>query len=306
MREFFMANHTDLQYAFFAFTAVAIIFGNKYVGGLLSRVPGLTRPGGFYSQLIIVIAMVGFMTALDYAYDRLTNHLPLHVTQQVLQLPISEAEYAVGLALPIAVLFFTFPSLGHVKKPEPTNPSAVEPEVPWIIQALGQLMLFLGYYLSGVIGVFFARQYLFNVLHWFGQFSPNNTVLFIAALALPITQRGGTLLQDLGKRIQQGEISGALGCVVSIGSILLIPFLLFTLALFIINIGFGIYFVRQVGWVAAIIAGVSFAGSTFITVLSIWVDNLKSKQLVGIFTLIPGGIAAVIQFGLSNPAMLPK
>lgn len=305
MRDFFMANHTDLQYAFFAFTAVAIIFGNKYVGGLLSRVPGLTRPGGFYSQLIIVTAMVGFLTALNYAYDRLTNHLPLHLTQQVLQLPVSEAEYAVGLALPIALLYFTFPSLGHIKTPEPTDPPAVEPEVPWIFQALGQLVLFIGYYFSGVIGLFFARQYLFNILHWFGQFYPNNTVLFIAAIAVPITQRGATLLGDMGKRLQR-ERSGALGCAVAFGSILLLPLLLFSLALFVAEIGFGVYFVRQIGWAAAIIAAVSFTGSIFITLLSLWVDTLKSKQLEGIFTVIPGGIATVIQFGISNPNMLPK
>jgi hypothetical protein len=302
MRTFFAMNHTDLQYTFWALTAVAVIFGNKWFGGILARIPGLTRPGGFYSRLIIVTVLVCFLTAVDYACDRITNHIILHVIQQALHLPVTEAQYAVGVALPVAVLYFTYPNLGRIGNRDPVNTSA---EVPGIMKFLGQLILFAGYYGGGVLSVFLARQYLFNILHWFvGRAYPSNTILLIAALAVPLSYAGGTLLQDVGKRLQS-DGSTALGCVTLVGAVLVIPLVLFCFALTLADLGFSVYLARQIGWATAVIFAVVFAGSIFINLLSLWADNLKSKQLEGLYTFIPAGLAAVIQVGLLYPGLLP-
>jgi hypothetical protein len=215
---------------------------------------------------------------------------------------VTETEYVVGAALPLALLYFSYPGLGRIKTPEPVW----EAEVPAFLRILGQLVLYIGYYFSGLLSVFFARQYLFNVLHWFaGRGYPSNQVLFFVAIAVPVTTILGKLAQDGGKQLQKGQLPAAVGCLLIPASIILIPLILFCLALTLAGIGFSIYFIRQIGWAAALIGAVSFVGGLVISLLSLWADSLKSKQLEGVYTLIPGGLAALIQFGLSNPNVLP-
>ena len=304
MRTFFDINHTDLQYAFWALTAVAVVFGNKWFGGVLSRVPGLTSPGGFYSRLLSIAVTTSFTLAVAYAFDRIANRIPLHAFQQLLDLPITEAQYSVGLALPFALFFFTYPSLGRIGNQVP-SPDA---EVPVIMQFLGNVVLVVGYYFSGIVTLFLARQYLFNILHWFaGRGYPSNTLLFVLALASPLCLGGGRLLQYLSKRIETGKLSSSFGYVI----LLLLMVIVILAGLFyfvaaVANLGFWVYLTRQIGWASLAIYGAGFLGGIVITLIGYWADRLKSKQLEVIYTLIPGGLAACIQFGLSNPNMLPK
>lgn len=304
MGTFFAMNHMDLQYAFWALTAVAVVFGNKWVGGVLSRVPGLTSPGGFYSRLLMISVMTCFLTALYYAFDRISNHIPLHIFQKTLNLPITEAQFSVGLALPAALVFFIYPGLGRIGNRVPSP----EAKVPEIMQFLGNVVLVVGYYFLGILSLFLARQYLFNILNWFaGRGYPSNTLLFVLGLTFPLSLAGGRLIQYLSERLQNDEGSSSFGYLLLILlGVIVIPASLFDIATGVTALGFWVYFIRQIGWASAVLAGVSFIGAIIINLIGLWADTLKSKQLEGIYTVIPGGLAALIQFGLSNPNMLPK
>jgi hypothetical protein len=124
MHQFFATHQTDLQYSFWGLTAIAILLGSK-LGGILSKFPGLTRPGGFYTRLTIVFVLVGFLAALEYFYDRFTNHAGLRLTEQALQTPINEAEYVFGLAASVGLIYLAYPNLGKVELPgQTTTPHA--------------------------------------------------------------------------------------------------------------------------------------------------------------------------------------
>jgi hypothetical protein len=309
MRAFFDTNHTDLQYAFWAFTGIAIVFGNKFFGGVLSRVPGLTRPGGFYSRLLMVTVVVCITSALNYALDRFTNHLILYAVQTAVHLPVSEAQYAVGLAVPTALLFFTYPGLGRPgnKAPKAPDGAPIDANVPLPFQMLGAALLFAGNYAASVLSLLLARHYLFTILHWFvGRPYPNDTILFIAALVPPVTTVTGRWLQRTSKRFEADEGSMALVVVAMVGILLVIPLFLFCLALGLANVGFSVYLGRQIGWAAAVYVGLSFVAGSLASVLGLWADSLDSKKLEGFYTLVPGGLAALIQLGLQYPNLLPN
>jgi hypothetical protein len=104
---------------------------------------------------------------------------------------------------------------------------------------------------------------------------------------------------------EEGRGGQALGCFNLVGSLLLLLISLATIAIVLPDVGFTIYFVRQVGWIALVVGAVSFLGAFFILLLGFWVDKLKSGALVGFYTAVPGVLAGVIQIGLTNPQLVP-
>lgn len=307
MYQYFATHKTDLQYAFWGFTAIAVLLGSK-LGGLLSKFPGLTRPGGFYSRLTIGLVLFGFMACVEYFYDRVSNHIGLHVTEQALQFPINEAEYCFGLAAIVALLFFAYPSLGRLptapKTPAPPeNVLATPPEdVPAALAGFGQLLILIGFYGEGVLAVFIVRQYLFSILHWFRGYEVTNTQLFVAAGIVPALRLLTLLVQTSSRMLDEDRGGPAIRIFTLVGGLLLIIIgLVVTVVFGGAGIGLFIYFAHQAGWIILVIWLVSTVGTAFILLLALWVNKLKSGTLVGFYTAVPTVLAGLIQLGLTTP-----
>lgn len=331
-------NAATLRLISYILGAVSLVFG----GTVLGRFPALKRRGGFFSSILVAIPSTILYAVTIYVSNELYGNLWVRTLSDALQVSIDPYQYAGALAvlaigIPLMTQSYAFrpktytanARLRHqIEQELKANPDV---EVGTFVQRINQLRAQtredMGVYpvehftgmiifqiallVEYVFGMILTAQYLIVVKGWFGGALPAIQALVIASILgwLPFVimqwQEGVKMfhkisVDDLDEDDDSNRMT-ALGCV---GNLIQVVLAIISVALGVFCLIALVLIGVQVGWVLPAMIGVSLLCFGLVMAIRAIADRLNSKALTSIFAF-PGAVAAVIQFVVNNPGMLP-